>query len=120
MTRDDLRRKFPNASTAFLRANLASGNPGKAAVLEHRPAPEPLAKNPVQETNPERVLVCFVSVRKQLIDPDNLCEKFLLDCLRYCRAISGDEPGAISLSTTQRKTREGEAEHTEITVWKIS
>ncbi len=65
-----------------------------------------------KETGPSRVHIRFTSVRKRLLDPDNLSEKWLLDCLRYCRIIRGDEPEKITLETTQRKAAKGEEEHT--------
>ena len=40
----------------------------------------------------------------------------MLDCLRYCQAIRGDEPDKITLETTQRKTEKGEEEFTLIEI----
>lgn len=101
------------------RTNLSAGDSRENAVVEHGPIPVPLAAVQTKEAGPERVFVRFVSVRKFLLDPDNLCEKWYLDCLRLICAIRGDEPEAITLETTQRKVEKGEGEHTEITVFKL-
>lgn len=119
MTFDELKRRFPQAGPGFIAANLDSNNPRTNPVMEHRPVPVPLAKDKAQEESPERLLIRIVSVRKRLIDPDNLCEKWLLDCLRFVGAISGDEPDKITLETSQRKAQKGEEEHTEITIDEI-
>jgi hypothetical protein len=87
------------------------------AELERNLSGSPLGKNQDESGTTTRVHIRFVSVRKRLIDPDNLAEKWLLDCLRNCRAIDGDEPEKITLETTQRKVTKGEAEHTRIDIY---
>jgi hypothetical protein len=66
-----------------------------------------------------RVHIRFVSVRKRLLDPDNISEKWMLDALRYIGAIRGDEPDKITLETTQRKAARSEEEHTEVNIYSI-
>lgn len=63
-----------------------------------------------------RVHIRIVSVRKRLLDPDNLVPKWYIDCLRYCGLIREDTPEAVTLETSQRKCAKGEAERTEITI----
>jgi len=120
MTRDAIKKLYPRASEAFIRANLDAGDTGPDAVVERPAIHEPLAANQGEEGATGKLFIRFVSVRKRLLDPDNLAEKWLLDCLRYCRAIHGDEPEKISIETTQRKAAKGETEHTEIAVWSVS
>lgn len=112
MTREQLLAKFPNASPEFIRLNSdpARGNP--TAVVEHGDANARRAETPAIDRNTERFIVRIVSVRKRLLDPDNICEKFLIDGLRYAGLISNDDPGKITLETSQRKTERGEKEHT--------
>ena len=108
-----------NASTDFKRANthLAPASPRPNAVMECDSRVAALAPSKAKEADSERVHIRFVSVRKRLLDPDNLSEKWLLDCLRFCGAIKGDEPEKITLETTQRKAAKGEEEHTIIEIY---
>lgn len=91
---------------------------GPAPVLEPDSGHEPLATGQVQKADPGMFLVRITSVRKRLLDEDNLCEKFHIDCLRYAGLLPDDDPAETRIQTTQRKTRKGEAEHTEITITK--
>ena len=92
--------------------------------LHHHPHPLPelerhlstgtLAKDEGEEGGASRVHLRIVSIRKRLLDPDNLSVKWLIDCLRYSSIIRGDEPDKITLQVEQRKCAKGEAEATEI------
>ena len=115
MTPDGLKRLFPNASASTLAANAEGA--GKTPKLERDPSNAALEAEQGEEGASSRVHIRFVSVRKRLLDPDNLSEKWLLDCLRYCGAIRGDEPDKITLETTQRKARKGEEEHTLVEIY---
>lgn len=112
MTYEKIKSKFPNASRSFIEANCS----GPSTVVERTPCDEPLETDQGQEGTAKPVHIRFTSVRKRLCDPDNLCVKWLLDCLRYCGAIEGDEPEKISLEVKQRKACSGEPEHTLIEV----
>jgi len=119
MTRDAIKAKFPRASEAFIKANLDADSPRTVAVVERLARHESLAADKSQEGATGKLFIRFVSVRKRLLDPDNLSEKWLLDCLRYCRIIEGDEPEKISIETTQRKALKGETERTIIEITEI-
>lgn len=86
--------------------------------MEHHPRARPLATGKTEAQDSGRVHIRFVSVRKRLLDPDNLSCKWTLDALRYAGIIQGDEPDKITLETTQRKAEKGEEEKTiiEITI----
>lgn len=117
MNRHDILKRYPRASESFIRANLSHESVRTAAKLEHPACNAPLEAHKGQKANADRVHIRFTSVRKRLCDPDNLSEKWLLDCLRYCNAIDGDEPEKITLETTQRKAAKDEAEHTLIEIF---
>ena len=89
---------------------------GKTAKLERNSGDGPLAKSEAEKGNPERVLVRVTSVRKRLIDEDNLCEKFHVDACRYAGLIHGDEPSKTKIEVCQRKAAKDEAEHTIIEI----
>ena len=97
-------------------ANHNTNNTGATAKLERIASNEPLASSERKAESPSRIHLSIVSIRKRLCDPDNLSPKGLIDCLRYCGAIPGDEPDKITLETSQRKAEKGEAERTEITI----
>ncbi len=86
------------------------------AVMERYPGHEPLAKAQVQEASSGRVLVRITSVRNRLLDDDNLCEKFHVDCLRYYGVIRGDSTKEAKIEVLQRKPEPDEPEHTLIEV----
>jgi len=97
-------------------ANYNTNDTGTPAKLEQDTWHGTLAAQPVEASATSRIHIRFESVRKRLCDPDNICEKWTLDCLRYIGVIRGDEPDKITLETTQRKAAKGEAEHTQITI----
>lgn len=66
-----------------------------------------------------RLRVCITSVRGRLIDADNLCPKYFIDCLRYAEIIKEDSPEFITLEVSQRKVNPGEAERTIIEVYSM-
>ena len=62
---------------------------------------EPVAAPPREARDPGRVRVCVVSFRARLCDPDNLCPKYFIDCLRYAGLITDDAPEFITLEVRQ-------------------
>ena len=115
MTSDELKKRFPNASVAFLAANS-----GAAAALERDARPEPLATHEVQKVRAGKVRVCITSRRVRLADPDGLCEKYFLDCCRYAGLITGDTAREIELETRQEKVSKGECEETLIEIYEVT
>ncbi len=105
-------RLFPNAS-----ADLLSRNTSQAPIVERDSRHESLAKKEVQGRAGKRILVRVTSVRKRLLDEDNLCEKYHIDLCRYAGIISGDEAGKTKIETAQRKTQKGEEEKVVIEVF---
>lgn len=80
---------------------------------------EPMAETPRKETHTGRFRVGVISYRWRLIDPDNLCPKYFIDCLRYAEIIPDDRPEDIELSVKQIKCAKGE-DRTIITVEQIT
>ena len=73
--------------------------------------PEPAIRKPTKildagkERSPvgSRLRVKITSYRCRLLDPDNLCPKFLIDALRYQHLIADDSPDHIVLEVRQQK-----------------
>lgn len=75
-----------------------------------------LAASEAPQGGSGRVSIRIVSFRKRLCDPDNLCGKAFVDCLRYSGIIPDDRPEDIDYQVTQTKVRTSEDERTEITI----
>jgi len=112
--KNDLATTFPHASPDFLARNSR-----KVAELECPAGNAPLGKGKSKEGTTGRVHIRFVSIRKRLLDPDNISEKWTLDALRFAGIICGDEPDKITLETTQRKANKNEDEKTLIEIYKL-
>jgi hypothetical protein len=82
--------------------------------MECNPLNGTLAKGQGEKSNTGRVHLCIVSIRKRLLDPDNLSPKWIIDCLRYASIIRGDEPDKITLQVEQRKCAKSEEESTQV------
>jgi hypothetical protein len=79
--------------------------PHQTPLVERDPKRPPLPKGKVASGNPNRVHVRLVSIRKRLIDPDNLSGKSLTDCLRNAGFLCDDSAEEISYQIEQRKPR---------------
>jgi hypothetical protein len=115
MTRNELTRRFPKASEAFIQANCTT-----VAELECGIGDEPLAAQEVQGPVSNRFLVRVTAVRKRLLDEDNLCAKYHVDLCRYAGVIPDDAPGQCQIETRQRKVEKGEQEHSLIEVFTVN
>lgn len=113
----DLRTLFPNISADCLGGNAQ--DTGTAAVLEQDPGHASLGPGQIQGLNSAGFLVRITSVRKCQLDEDNLCEKYHVDCCRYAGLIPDDSPDQVRIETRQRKVRPGEAEHTQIDIFRL-
>lgn len=85
-------------------------------VLEPDSSNDAVGSAPIQEANHERIVVRVCSVRKRLLDEDNLCEKYLVDSLRYCGLIPNDCPGKVKIEVSQRRCLDGETEQVLISI----
>lgn len=89
------------------------------AELERDSRDAALVKAQAQRLDTGKFLVRVTSVRKFLLDEDNLCEKYAVDCLRYSGIIPSDGPRKTKIEVCQRKADKGEAEHVIIEVFQI-
>lgn len=63
-------------------------------------------------------LVRVTSYRKRPLDDDNICEKYVVDCLRYAGLIPGDEPGKTRIEATCKKVGKEEPESTRVEIFR--
>lgn len=103
MTRNEIIRRFPYASKAFLQLNAPPElqNPQP----QRNPGKTPPLSDGRKETGPSLppIRVRILSRRRRLLDPDNLHVKALVDALRYARLIPDDSAAHIELSVDQEK-----------------
>lgn len=124
-TREQLQLRFPNASESFLRANASDHVPApdhstpSAPVVECDLRNGPLAAGKAEGRDSGKFLVRVTSFRRRLLDEDNLCAKYVVDCCRYAGLIPGDAPGQARIVTTQEKVRSKEDERTEILIERL-
>lgn len=126
MTRDELQNLFPNASEHFLRVNATDPRrsdrtkPGSpAAVLEHRPDDALAIAPPVKAPDAGKFVVRVESQRVNLLDEDNLCEKYVVDGLRYAGIIPCDKADRCRIITTQKKVATFAQEKTRVLIQRL-
>ena len=86
------------------------------AELERAFGDAPVGASKAQEGDTRLFLIRVKSIRKRLLDEDNLSEKYHVDCCRYSGLISSDAPEKTKIEVSQRKAQKGEEEHTEIEI----
>lgn len=116
MNREQLRKLFPNASRDFLALHGLSDPAPPAPIVERGAGVRPLAKGKAKKADTGRFLVLVKSYRRRLLDEDNLCEKYAVDCCRYAGLLPSDAPGCTSISVSQEKVARKEDERTEIQI----
>ena len=93
----------------------------KAGSAASRAEPQPALRNesvaaaPRKAGDAGRVRVRVVSYRARLCDPDNLCPKYFIDCLRYAGLIADDSPECITLEVRQVRCARAD-ERTELVI----
>lgn len=128
MTAGQLKEIFPNASDQFIRSNADDTrqqlptppcSEAPAAVVERNLRPRSLAKGKAKGADTARFLIRVTSFRVRLLDEDNACEKYHVDCCRYAGLVPGDSPATTQIKTGQEKVRSKGEERTEIVIERI-
>ena|SRR5881394_4502384 len=101
------------------RANILTDNTGQVAELERTLGNAALDEVPVQGRATGRFLVRVTSIRKRLLDQDNLCEKYHVDCCRYAGLLPKDSPGTAQIEVCQEKADKGAREEVRIEIYRI-
>lgn len=114
-TSHELKSLFQNAGSDFFDRNSREGS-----KLERASRDAALESKQVEITDSARFLVRITSIRKRLLDEDNLAGKYHCDCLRYAGIIPDDSPNKTHIETRQRKAKKGEEERTLIEVFIIN
>lgn len=115
MTEHELRRRFPNASASTIKRNK-TGGAASSPKPEQVILDEPVAEKAGETKDSAPIHVSIRSYRRRLLDPDNACPKYFIDCLRYSGLIPDDRPEDITLQVSQVKVKTKAEERTEITI----
>lgn len=87
------------------------------AKLESNLGNASLGAGEVQGRTGQKFLVRITSIRRRLLDEDNLCEKYHVDLCRYAGVIPDDEAGETKIEVCQKKAGKEEIERTVIEVY---
>lgn len=122
MNEAELKRRYPNASRSFIKANLLdpenhsaapSPNPQRAAQADvARPAQR-------EKENAGRYAVVITSFRVRLADDDALIGKYFVDALRYSGLLASDEVGGLDYKVRQEKVAHKSDEKTVVEITPI-
>lgn len=91
----------------------------KIAKLESDSSDAALDSKEVQGRISQKFLVRVTSIRKRLLDEDNLCEKYHVDLCRYAGIIPCDEADKVKIEVCQKKAGKEDVEKTIIEVFEI-
>lgn len=107
----------PAALRQLHETDLHTRDTGQVAEPKRIAWDDALAAPQIEGGHRPRFLVRITSIRKRLLDEDNLVGKYHTDLLRYAGILPSDAPGEASIQATQRKTAKGEEERTLIEVF---
>lgn len=119
MTKNELLRRFPNASTSTIRANCEAG-PQRLQDTKPQPNPQQPLVSTLQgsQASKGRIGICFTSHRVRLLDRDNLYGggKCLLDRCVEAGLLPGDTEAQAEVEWRQVKVRTKKDEMTVIEI----
>lgn len=115
MTRNEILRRYPRASEAFIKANLYDGLASNSK-RESDPPNEPVAKKERAGSDVGFCTVLLTSYRLRLLDEDNIWGKYMVDSIKNAGLIRDDSPAWCKIETIQIKVKQPEDERTEIVI----
>ena len=96
--------------------NNPDSSQGASPIAQQTAWYGPLAAGKVENDYPRRFVVRVTSVRRRLLDEDNLAAKFFTDGCRYAGVLPSDAPGKTSVIEDQRQVKSKTDECTEIRI----
>lgn len=95
---------------------VKASHPIVAPVVESDPRSASLGKGKAKKGATRKFLVRVKDYRHRLLDEDNLCEKYVVDCCRYAGLLPGDSPGEAKIEVSQEKIGREESPRVEIEI----
>ena len=130
---NEFKRMFPNASRSVVVANTDNPELFREGTYDQktkadavRPKLEPSGKSGAlrarkgKDADSRHFLVRVTSIRRILLDEDNLCEKYVVDCCRYAGLLPSDRPGQTKIEVCQRKAGKEEDEATIVEIYELT
>ena len=96
--------------------NDSRGNQDAGSQPQSALCIEPMGEEEAQGGNIRRRRIRITSVRNRLLDPDNLCVKYIIDALRHTKVIQDDTTAHIEVFIKQEKVKTRKEEKTIIEV----
>jgi hypothetical protein len=122
MTRNELKRRFPNATEAFIAANETPVDASGSRPANPEPAKGRALDYPQESPKPRRVCdprcarITFQIYSTHPADWDNYRIKELQDCLVHAGILDGDEWNILTGQVIPRKAKTKADERTEIEI----
>jgi len=113
MNREEILKRYPNASESFIRANLGSDRVAPSPVAQPSRENDPVAADEGEVAYQSRCLVRITSFRRCLCDERNLYDKHFVDALKEAGAFIDDSPRYVQVTVDQKQV---EFPHEERTV----
>ena len=98
-------------------AQCAPRDSRQAPLLESDMRPRALGAGEAKGGDTGRFLIRVTAFRVRLLDEDNLCEKYHVDCCRYAGLIPDDNPGQTKIETGQIKVAKKDQERVLIEIF---
>lgn len=118
ITPNEFRRFFPQASrSASKRNGLENSSPPSPSKPEQIVQYKLGGEIQGEKVNSGKVQIRIVSYRHRLLDEDDQCEKFFVDCCRYAGLIHSDSSDKACIPrSSQVKINKGEQQRVEIEI----
>jgi hypothetical protein len=100
---------------SMARANPVSGK-GTHTIPERTAIQQPIQEAGNEGGDSGKLLIRVKSLRRRLLDEDNLVEKWHVDALRYAGVLYSDAPDKAKIEVSQEKVTTKEEECTVITI----
>jgi hypothetical protein len=110
---------FKKLNPGFYNETINNQSSREATLIERPAREESLVSNKGKKADTARYFVSLTSVRKRLLDTDNLVAKYHVDALRYASLLPSDAPNRAEIKVSQRKCKEKEEEHIEIELFEL-
>jgi len=101
------------------RVNIHADVAGQVVELERDTRDGALAALQIQKRIGERFLIRIKTIRKRLLDEDNLCCKYVVDLCRYAGILPTDAPGTAKIEVSQQKADKGAREEVKIEIYRL-
>jgi hypothetical protein len=116
MLRDEILRRFPNASKSTIARNTQAHSVAPGAEPQPDRDDEPMAADEGEVAYQGRCLIRITSLRMRLCDERNLYDKHFVDALKEAGCFVDDSPDYVKVEVRQEQVKNKADECTRIEV----